>query len=547
MTNILEIETCRQIEQERLDSLKDAEERNRCGQFATPLALALDIAKYVWDLWKKRSDKVNFLDPAIGTGAFYSALCQVFPSDLITRAVGIELDPHLAEVAASLWKPVGLTVRIGDFTKQNAPNPDQRFNLICANPPYVRHHHLSREEKGRLKALIARNLRIRVSGLAGLYCYFLLICDNWLAEDGLAIWLIPSEFMDVNYGAAVKRYLTENVKLLHVHRFSPSDVQFSNALVSSTIVIFQKSTPPPNHEVLFSLGGSLLKPDIKKYISLSNLQVARKWTAYPLVYSGTKPYTLTFGDLFTIKRGLATGANSFFILPKSEALHHGIPIECLKPILPSPRYLPDGIIESGEEGYPVIKRPLSLIDCTYPEEEICERFPRFWAYLQAGKEKGIHTRYLTSRRSPWYSQEKRLPAPFLCTYMGRGQDESRPFRFFWNKSAAIAPNVYLMLYSKDPLKKALDLHPEFYQVIFSLLQQIDMNKCKGEGRVYGGGLYKMEPNELARLSAEPFLTALKSLNVGQVEQLAGEPQRPLILEADRQLSLELPERALKGE
>ncbi|HEV3443367.1 MAG TPA: hypothetical protein VG099_01935 [Gemmataceae bacterium] len=24
-----------------------------------------------------------------------------------------------------------------------------------------------------------------------------------------------------------------------------------------------------------------------------------------------------------------------------------------------------------------------------------------------------------SRRIPWYAQEKRAPAPFLCTYMGR--------------------------------------------------------------------------------------------------------------------------------
>ena len=61
-----------------------------------------------------------------------------------------------------------------------------------------------------------------------------------LQTNGLAAWLIPSEFMDVNYGDEVKRYLTERVCLLQIHRFCPSDVQFDDALVSSAIVVFEK-------------------------------------------------------------------------------------------------------------------------------------------------------------------------------------------------------------------------------------------------------------------------------------------------------------------
>ena len=44
---------------------------------------------------------------------------------------------------------------------------------------------------------------------------------------------------------------------------------------------------------------------------------------------------LTLGDLFSIKRGMATGANSFFILARSEAIRMGIPADSLHPILPS--------------------------------------------------------------------------------------------------------------------------------------------------------------------------------------------------------------------
>lgn len=88
-----------------------------------------------------------------------------------------------------------------------------------------------------------QNTGIKISGLAGLYCYFLILSERWLAEGALSCWLIPSEFMDVNYGKAVKQYLLECVDLLCVHKFKADDVQFDDALVSSTIVFFRKGKP----------------------------------------------------------------------------------------------------------------------------------------------------------------------------------------------------------------------------------------------------------------------------------------------------------------
>ena len=518
MADVREIEARRIVEQTRFDQLKDADERNRWGQFATPPALAIDMAEYAWKLWRKRSEPARFLDPAIGTGSFYSAFLHVFPNDLIGNAAGVELDPDIASTASSLWKSTGLNVTVGDFTKLSAPRSNERFNLILTNPPYVRHHHLPKADKKRLKAQVAEELGIEISGLAGFYCYFLLLCDKWLAEDGLALWLIPSEFMDVNYGASVKRYLATNVRLLHIHRFCPSDVQFADALVSSAVVVFQKSASRRSHSVRFSFGGTFLAPTMRERIPLSDLRTAPKWTHYPtrrLHQTSAQADADTLADLFDIKRGLATGANSFFILPRDEALSQGIPRECVKPILPSPRHLTEPVIETYRDGYPKIKTPLSLIDCDYTEEKVRERFPDFWAYLQLGKKQNIHRGYLTSRRTPWYSQETRNPAPFLCTYMGRSGNGRQPFRLFWNQSAATAHNVYLLLYPKGILKAALESDPDLYATVFAVLQDLDTVKFTTEGRVYGGGLHKIEPKELGRVSAEPLLDTIEALRDGR--------------------------------
>ena len=495
------IEGSRQTEQTRLDSLKTAAERNKWGQFATPFALALSLARYARKALGEGT--LRFLDPAIGTGSFYSALSQAVPAKNIETATGFELDPLFAQAAESLWGKSGLRVVRGDFTKQKPPA--QGFNLILTNPPYVRHHHLDSDAKDRLKLQLARSLHLEISGLAGLYCYFLLLCHDWMEEQGLAIWLIPSEFMDVNYGVTLRRYLTERVTLLHIHRFCPTDVQFTDALVSSAVVVFRKAPPPPGHQVRFSFGGPIEEPQNEALVPVDTLRRSRKWTQFPARMTVEDNGEPTLGDLFTIKRGLATGSNSFFILDDDEIKHWHIPRRFLKPILPGPRYLTANIIDSQPDGAPAVSPQLYLLDCSEPEDKIKASWPRFYAYLQKGRGQDIHASYLASHRAPWYSQEQRPPAPFLCTYMGRSANGKHPFRFIWNRSDATAHNVYLMLYPKSHLQEALNSHPELAAKVFEALQRVTPGQFISEGRVYGGGLHKVEPKELAQIPARAVL------------------------------------------
>lgn len=499
-----QIEESRLQEQTRLDALKTAAERNKWGQFATPPELALSIARYAHGLLGETP--VRFLDPAIGTGSFYSALSQAFRLENIVTATGIELDPLFAETAATLWGKTGLNVVRGDFTEQRAP--ERLFNLVLTNPPYVRHHHLSASDKDRFKAQLAQSLRIHISGLAGLYCYFLLLCHDWMEDGGLAVWLIPSEFMDVNYGAALRRYLTERVTLLHIHRFCPTDVQFTDALVSSAVVVFRKFPPPAGHAARFSFAGSIEHPHSEAPVPNDMLRRSHKWTQFPSRTTVENTGELNLGDIFDIKRGLATGSNSFFLLTEAGIKNWQIPHSFLKPILPGPRHLSEDIIEALPGGAPDVSPRLYLLDCHEPEERIREKWPRFHEYLQQGRAQNIHAAYLASRRVPWYSQEQRPPAPFLCTYMGRSRNGKHPFRFLWNRSQATAHNVYLMLYPKGPLRNALKKHPDLVAQVFEALQRITPAQLLSEGRVYGGGLHKVEPRELAQIPAGGLLDTL---------------------------------------
>jgi hypothetical protein len=56
------------------------------------------------------------------------------------------------------------------------------------------------------------------------------IAHGWMSQDAIAGWLIPSEFMDFNYGRALKHYLLDAVTLLRIHRFDPTQPQFCDAV-----------------------------------------------------------------------------------------------------------------------------------------------------------------------------------------------------------------------------------------------------------------------------------------------------------------------------
>ena len=499
--NGVSVESARMAEQERIDAGKTIDDRRAMGQFATPAALAGEIAEATLPLLGN-ANGIDLLEPSAGTGAFISAFFSLAGSK-VARATAIELDPAFFEAGKRLWSGFPCDYVNADFTQAA---PDRAYGLVVANPPYVRHHGIEKETKMRLQSQVRRETGLCISGLAGLYCHFLLLSRKWMAPGGLGVWLVPAEWMSVNYGSAIRTFLSEKVQLLRVHRFAADDVRFSDALVSSCVVWFRNA--PPSGEASFTEGPDLLRPARSLRFPPSVLRSSAKWPpreSQPADGTGRPKLR----DFFVIRRGIATGDNAFFVLPEATAAEKGIPGRFLKPILPSPRHLKTDWIQADRSGFPSNAERLFLLDCTGRDPDMIPEAVR--SYLESGR-LTTGAKKLCASRDPWFAQEQRLPAPILCSYMGRGSGGGAPVRFILNESDAIAANSYLMLYPKELLRRHLTVHPDDRAAVWNLLREIPPDEFRRAGRCYGGGLQKMEPRELGDLDCSRLRDWLSSVS-----------------------------------
>lgn len=495
MTNI---EIKRQQLQSVLDASKTLQERNKMGQFSTPYPLARQICEYITNYTGNSIE--SFLEPSIGTGVFYSALSDIAT---IHQAVGYEIDNYYFKPTKDLWNNHKINIINQDFLEAY---PEEEFSLIIANPPYSRHHHILPETKVELSEKVKRLYNFKISGLAGLHIYFIILSTQWLKEGGYSCWLIPTEFLSVNYGIEFKRFLLSQVDLISIHSYDNSDVQFNDALVSSSVLVFRKSKSKSEY-VSFSWGTNINNPSKVIRIHKSDLNPNTKWTKESILNKTQPDYSnITIGTFFNIKRGIATGDNNFFIISEDIIKAYGIPMEILTPTIPPPRKLKSNIYTKEEQ----TSDGLFLLSCNDSLETIKTKYEGLYKYIKKGIEDGVALRANCRNRSPWYSLERRKIAPILVSYMGRDTNSSKlPLKFILNPAGIIPTNSYLCLYLKD--EYIHNVNNLTYRELWKVLSSIPKEVLIAHGRSYGGGLLKWEPKELESIPCPELSKYLQSV------------------------------------
>jgi len=462
---------------ELLLQARSLSERRDLGQFLTPSPIVETMVGWVRD-----QQPCQVVDVGSGTGRFAITAARVLPQ---ARVLAVDSDPVASLICRANVRAAGLPnveVVCADFLHDALPlGPGKAAYL--GNPPYVRHHRLAPHLKAWAAATCDR-LGLPFSALAGLHLYFFLAVALRCRAGDVGCLITSAEWLDVNYGRTLRQLLLERLGLRSVCLLDASETAFHDAMTSAAITCFEVGGR--GSTVRFSQVRGFARaegPDSAHQFTRESLP--ERWSqlcrgAASLDLCTPRP---RLGDVFSVHRGIATGANRFFVMSPTEALLRGLQafahpvVTAGVQVLDAPGDLDPHALDR------LILLPARLADiASEPDRQAAQR------WLAEGERMGVPGRFLCRHRSPWWWLGDLVPPPLVASYMAR-----RPPAFALNPGGALILNIAHGLYPRVPMT------PGQLGCAAQALNRA-ARTFMGNGRRYQGGLVKFEPREMEDLT-----------------------------------------------
>lgn len=150
-------------------------------------------------------------------------------------------------------------------------------------------------------------------------------------------------------------------------------------------------------------------------IHFGQLDPQIKWRAYYQKQNSIKFRNLVpFTNYGKVMRGIATGANEYFIFNPSKAGEHNIEARYLLPcICKSVDARNSFFTKEDFEELQKNDKPVFLLNAVKPIDDFVQK------YLQDGIKQEVDKKFLTASRNPWYALENRQPAPIWVSVFNR--------------------------------------------------------------------------------------------------------------------------------
>ncbi len=254
------------------------EQIKNTGATFTPAMLADFLSNKVADLID--NGKQRILDPACGEGELLMSIGKKL-SELKTdfEIVGYDSNSHYLEftnermisfglrnvdlVNSDFLQAIDLTKRqlLLGFDSSVQSSLNNSFDIVIANPPYVRTQILGAEQAQEL----ARKFNLK--GRVDLYYPFLIAMTESLKEGGVLGVITSNRYLSTKGGESIRKYLSENYEILEV--IDLGDTKLFEAAVLPAIFIGRKhrqKTPSPAnfikvYEELNGYSGELIPVD----------------------------------------------------------------------------------------------------------------------------------------------------------------------------------------------------------------------------------------------------------------------------------------------
>ena len=409
------------------------------------------------DVLRKGLLSIKALDPSCGSGAFLIGLLDqlarihftlsktlndfyasnhelkhqllsesIFGIDLDSRAVNRTRCRLWLSLAADSHQP--FTVSLGAFNIESGDSllglepecvrdvkaSSGGFDLVLANPPYVRHGHLAQEYKKQLFEQYGDVKHSPVHKTSDLYCYFFVRANEFLRPNGLQIFVCSNSWLDAGFGKNLQQYLLQENHIISLID-SRKKKQFGNADVNTIISIIRKSEPENTSFVM-------LESEFSESIESSALRTSRMISQKQLMESGFDNHGNYVGQRLSllhrapeiyltlmevlrgqscelqqvarVSRGSTTGGNAFFYLSRTESEEYGLEEGYLLDVLRRP-------VESQSIRTSLSNRQTLMFTCSGTKESLGGT--QALSYILEGESKGYDQGSTCRSRKIWYN------------------------------------------------------------------------------------------------------------------------------------------------
>lgn len=431
------------------------------GVVFTPPTLAEEVAR-------RLRPRTPVVDLGAGTGML--TLAAAFRGFEVTA---VEKDRRQSAVLEKLAKLTGVWERVRVVNADALHFVGVRGSQIVSNPPYTRHQRLPATRKRTLQAL-ARRISMPLHSTAGYYAYFMIYAwqARWSVREVL---LVPSNWLQTAYGDPLRRQLaTVPSAEIAVADHRTQSSMFDHSLATACIVTTDGVVNSVGRQARLKQGQVVaLRTGPRKQGAKAPTELVQRWESQiRAVGNSTNSRRSTrLGDILAVHRGIATGANGFFVLSESEAREAGIPRRELVPVV---RTL-------------VFRRWRDCVALLWVPGR--DPSPKSMAMIQRGRRLGVHKRYLCSQRELWWRVDIQEKPNYFLGYMGRGAAKLRR-----NPNGFVSLNNIHGLYPVKGVHQAVVEH-----VVNWLRTESGQKALLRVARHYQGGLWKLEPRDVQRV------------------------------------------------
>jgi type I restriction-modification system DNA methylase subunit len=393
-------------------------ERKRLGQFYTPPG----IVNLIVNLTITGPDDI-VLDPGCGSGGFLvgayhrlrelngipktvaGPMGETYHRQILEQLYGIDINQfpaHLTTINLVVQDPKArikkINATVSDFfdvkpgahklfgfkgmTTEGEPtvmNLPATFDVITANPPYIRQELLGEKEKVKIRSLVegeypsklsigkphrGSKTEIVLDKQSDIYIYFYIHAIRFLKDGGRLGFISSNKWLEVGYGLPFQRFLLDNARILYVIEFDRA--VFPDAEVNTEVTVLEKLDGEKNRQVrnknlakfvrinrAMAIDQLLSRIQREDRVDDEDLRILTmrqgdlrpgKWAAYlraPPVYFRLidNPKLKPFEQIADIVYGLKTGYDPYFIIDEDRIREWQIERRYLKPCAPPGKVL----------------------------------------------------------------------------------------------------------------------------------------------------------------------------------------------------------------